>query len=197
MEDHPVMQHVSLHDVSVQRAAEIDASGLTVIAASGRTPLIVASERPKWILLTFDLQSSDFPFHAGFPVFMENVLAWLSRESLALYRTPGVVEVPIPGAEIRGIDGRAAPSRQYMGRTIFEASEPGLYVASRGDARQYVAVNLTSRQYSDINRAGRRESSPAASDPVTLSHELWFYMVSAALLLIAAEWLTYHRRITL
>ena len=197
MEDHPVMQHVSLHDVSVQKAAEIDASGLTVIAASGRVPLIVASERPKWILLTFDLDSSDLPFHAAFPVFMENVLAWLSRERLALYRTPGVVDAPMAGAEIQRIAGGTAPSRQYMGHTIFETSEPGLYVASQGDVRQYIAVNLTSRQYSDINHSALRGSSPAASNPVALSHELWFYMAGAALLLIAAEWLTYHRRITL
>ena len=29
-----------------------------------------------------------------------------------------------------------------------------------------------------------------------LRRELWFYMLCAALLLIGAEWFTYHRRIT-
>jgi hypothetical protein len=197
LEDHPVMQHVALHDVSVQKAAEINASGLTVVAASGRTPLIVASDRPRWMLLTFDLQSSDFPFHSSFPVFIENAMAWLSREPSALYRTTGVVEVPMLGAEIRSLDGRTTPSRQYLGHTIFEAAEPGLYIATKGDVRQYVAVNLTSRQYSDINRSATRQSSAAASSGIRLAHELWFYMLLAAVVLIAAEWFTYHRRITL
>jgi hypothetical protein len=196
-EDHPLMQHVSLHDVSVQQAAEINPAGLTVVAASGRTPLIVASEKPKWILLTFNLQASDFPFHSSFPIFMENVLAWLSREPAALYRTTGVVDIPVAGAEIQSIDGRPTPSRQYLGHTVFEAAEPGLYIAAKGDSRQYVAVNLTSRQYSDINRSLARQTSAAASDRVRLAHEVWFYMLCAALILIAGEWLTYHRRITL
>jgi hypothetical protein len=196
-EDHPLMQHVSLHDVSVQQAAEINPAGLTVVAASGRTPLIVASDKPKWILLTFNLQASDFPFHSSFPIFMENVLAWLSREPAALYRTTGVVDIPVAGAEIQSIDGHPAPSRQYLGHTVFEAAEPGLYVAAKGDSRQYVAVNLTSRQYSDINRSATRQNSAAASSRVRLAHEVWFYMLCAALILIAGEWLTYHRRITL
>jgi len=196
MEDHPLMQHVSLHDVSVQKAAQIDASGLTVVAG-GSVPLIVSSDRPKWIWLTFDLQSSDFPVHAGFPVFMENSLAWLSRERPALYRSSGIVEVPLAGAEIQNIDGRTVNSRQYLGRTVFETSEPGLYVASRGDVRQYVAVNLTSRQYSDINHSSLRNTASSLLRAGRLNHELWFYLVAAALVLIAVEWVTYHRRITL
>jgi hypothetical protein len=196
MEDHPLMQHVSLHDVSVQKAAQIDASGLTVIAG-GSVPLIVSSDRPKWVWLTFDLQSSDFPFHAGFPVFMENSLAWLSRERPALYRSSGIVEIPVAGADIQNIDGRAVNSRQYLGRTVFETSEPGLYVATRGDVRQYVAVNLTSRQYSDINHSSLRSAGSVFSRTGRLSHELWFYLIIAALVLVAAEWFTYHRRITL
>jgi hypothetical protein len=36
----------------------------------------VASETPRWIQLTFDLQASDFPYHAGFPIFLDNAIAW-------------------------------------------------------------------------------------------------------------------------
>jgi hypothetical protein len=90
-ENHPIMQHVPLHDVAIERAARIDAENLTVIAASKQTPLIVVSDKPKWVMLTFDLQSSDFAFHVGFPVFIENVLAWFSRDQLALNRAPGTI----------------------------------------------------------------------------------------------------------
>ena len=51
-EDHPLMQYVSVHDVSIESATRIDAANLTVIAASNQTPLIVASEKPKWVVLT-------------------------------------------------------------------------------------------------------------------------------------------------
>jgi len=48
------------------------------------------------IMLTFDLRDSDFPYHSAFPLFIDNAMAWLSRERLALRRAPGVIDVPIP-----------------------------------------------------------------------------------------------------
>ena len=199
MEDHPVMQHVSLYDVSIERASRINTGNLDVLAASaGNVPLIVASEHPRWIQLTFDLQASDFPYHPAFPIFLDNAIAWFARERLALRRAPGIVEVALPQAEIRTIDGRALPAQPTPTGMLFEASEPGLYVATTEDVRQYVAVNFANRDFSDINntRVHQDDVTLAPALPF-LRHELWFYMLCVALLLIAAEWLTYHRRITL
>jgi hypothetical protein len=198
MEDHPVMQHVSLFDVSVEAASRIDASNLSVLAGSRNSlPLIVASDRPRWILLTFDLLASDFPYHAGFPIFIDNALAWFDRERLALRRSPGIVDIPMPGAQVRTMDGQTLPSRAHLAGTVFEAPEPGLYVASRETERRYVAVNFSSRQFSNINQSAVKTGQvPQASLPF-LRRELWVYMLSLALLLIGTEWFTYHRRITL
>jgi len=198
MENHPVMQHVSLYDVTVENAARLDTANLSVLAASGSgTPLIVASETPRWIQLTFDLQASDFPYHAGFPIFLDNAIAWFGRERLALRRAPGIVEIPLAKAEVRTIDGRAIPTQEGVSGTVFDAAEPGLYVASSGDIRQYVAVNFSNREFSDINNSKIRESSEAQAAGIPFfRHELWFYMLCAAVVLIGAEWFTYHRRIT-
>jgi hypothetical protein len=197
MDEHPLMQYVSVFDVSIDRASQIDAGDLTVVAASDNTPLIVASDRPKWVMLTFDLQSSDFSHHAGFPIFIENALGWLSRERLALRRSPGVVEVPFRNAQIRTLEGREVPARVHMDRTVFETTEPGLYLASEGDNRQYVAVNLADRRYSDVNGSVWSETPVARATPRMFPRELWFYMLCLAVILMAAEWFTYHRRITL
>jgi hypothetical protein len=198
MDNHPVMKHVVLNDVTVDSAARIDPANLTVLAASAAdTPLIVASERPQWILLTFDLGSSDFPYHAGFPLFIDNAMSWFGRDRLALRRMPGMVDIPIAGAQIRTIDGQTIPSRDSLNGTVFEALDPGLYVASRGDVSQYVAVNFANRQYSDINSSHVRDSKSTEASPSLLRRELWYYMLIAAMLLIGAEWFTYHRRITL
>jgi hypothetical protein len=198
MEDHPIMRQVSLHDVTIDTAARIDASNLSILAAAaGNTPLIVASERPRWIMLTFNLEASDFPYHSGFPLFIDNALAWFDRERLALRRAPGVIDVPISGAQVRTIDGRPIPSRDHLDGISFEAPEPGLYVATQGNSQQYVAVNFANRQYSDINNSRIRENKQAPVQAAALGHELWFYMLFGALLLIGAEWYTYHRRITL
>jgi Ca-activated chloride channel homolog len=196
-DNHPVMQYVSVHDVAIEKASRIDPGNLTVIAASKQTPLIVASDKPKWVMLTFDLNSSDFPFHVGFPVFIENVLAWFSREQLALKRSPGIVDVPLANAQIRTIDGRTIPSDQQLGKTVFQTGEPGLYAATQGDERIHLAVNLSNPAFSDVNRSVFKTDPKAAEQHYWLHRELWFYMLLAAMALLAVEWFTYHRRITL
>ena len=196
-DNHPVMQYVSVHDVAIAKASRIDPGNLTVIAASKQTPLIVASDKPKWVMLTFDLDSSDFPFHVGFPVFVDNVLAWFSREQLAIKRSPGVIDVPLANAQIRTIDGKTIPSDQQLGKTVFQTGEPGLYAATQGDDRVHVAVNLANPAFSDVNRSVFKTDSKAAEQHYWLRRELWFYMLFAAVVLISIEWFTYHRRITL
>jgi hypothetical protein len=198
-ETHPVMRHVSLYDVSIESAGKIDAANLIALASSGAgTPLILASEHPRWVQLTFSLEASDFPYHSGFPIFVDNAIAWFGRERLALRRNPGIVEIPLARAEVRTIDGKSIPTQEGPGGTVFEAPDPGLYVASSADVRQYVAVNFSSRDFSDINSSNIKEGGSVKTAGIPfLRRELWFYMLCAALLLIGAEWFTYHRRITL
>jgi hypothetical protein len=199
-EDHPVMRYVSLHDVLVEKAARLDGAGLTVLAeAEDRSPLVLASDepgRPRWLLLPFSLQTSDFPLHPGFPLFVDNALAWLGREPLALRRQPGLVSAPFPKAEIKKLDGTAVPSYTQAGSTVFSA-EPGLYVANTEAGTRRIAVSLASAQYSNVNAMGSSENARAVVNAGWLQEELWVYMLAAAALLIAAEWFTYHRGITL
>jgi hypothetical protein len=196
-EDHPIMQFVSVHDVSIEKASQIDASNLTVIAASNDVPLIVASPKPKWVLLTFDLESSDLAFQAGFPVFVDNVLAWFSRDGVALRRSPGLVNIPMANAQITTIDGKPVASHQVLNETVFEAPDPGLFVATQDDTTMHIAVNLSNPAFSDVNKSSQQQAATAGADRPPLSHELWFYMVFVALILATVEWFTYHRRITL
>jgi hypothetical protein len=195
------MQFLSLHDVSISHAAKIDASNLTVLAASGQDPLIVASSAAsagaRWIMLTFNLQASDFPEHESFPLFVDNALRWFGRDRLALRRTIGTVEVPIANASISGPDGKTVPSQTYMERTVFEAFEPGLYAATKDGQRQYIAVNLLDRRSSDINQRTAVRPSDINPAPRFFRRELSFYILLTAVLLLSLEWFTYHRRITL
>ena len=140
-EEHPVMRHVGLEDVSIQNVLKIDPQQLTVIAASNDTPLIVTSENPRRVMLTFDLRSSDFPLQAGFPVFIHNALAWLSE-----------------------------------GRPTMHAANPLFF---------------------NVNESVLKDTHFTFPHASWLHHELWFYMLAAALLLLMIEWLTYCRRITL
>jgi hypothetical protein len=121
----------------------------------------------------------------------------MSREQLALRRTPGTVEVPLANAQVRNSEGTLVPSQQQLGNTVFRTTQPGLYAVSQGDTRLQVAVNLTNPALSNINQSSFVSGTPPVSAGGWLSHELWFYMLLAAIVLISVEWLTYHRRITL
>jgi hypothetical protein len=61
----------------------------------------------------------------------------------------------------------------------------------------HVAVNLSNRNFSDLNRSAFRNGSGISFEQHLLRRELWFYMLLAAVALVAIEWFTYHRRITL
>jgi hypothetical protein len=199
-EDHPVMRYVSLHDVALERAARFENADMQVLAETAdHTPLILASgeqQRPRWVLMAFSLKNSDFPLHSGFPLFVDNALGWLSREALALRRQPGMVSVPLAQAEVKALNGDRMTSYSRGNTTMFEASEPGLYIATHEDTRQYVAVNLANPQYSNLNRTVSLKDVPAAATAGWLGQELWFYMIGIAALLLAIEWFTYHRGIT-
>ena len=154
------MQYVSVHDVAIERASRIDPGDLTVIAASKQTPLIVASDRPKWVMLTFDLDSSDFPFHVGFPVFIDNVLSWFNREQLAIKRSPGVVDVPLLNAQIRTIDGKTIPSEQQLGKTIFQTSDPDSIPPLRAmTGFMSQSISRTRRSRMSIDPSSRRTAA--------------------------------------
>jgi hypothetical protein len=141
LQNHPVMRHVGLQDVSIPNVVKVDPQQLTIIAASNDTPLILASENPRRVMLTFDLSSSDFPVQAGFPVFIHNALAWLSEERPAMH-----------------------------------AANPLFF---------------------NVNDSTLRDDHVTESRGSLLHHEVWFYMVAAAIVLLMVEWLTYYRRITL
>src|SRR5213593_128440 len=85
---HPILHYVPETNVFIERANRIDSENLTVVAGSKETPLIVVSENPRRVMLTFDLGASNFPLQNGFPIFMENVFAWLTRNQSEVNRAP-------------------------------------------------------------------------------------------------------------
>ena len=197
--DHPIMHFVPLHDLKIDSASLVDAGDRTVIASSDRTPLIVATDGPdKSVFVGFELDSSDFPLHTGFPIFVQNVLAWFSGEELAHRSGLGIVELPIETTTVTGLNGETLPTESRFGQTVIEAGEPGLFTATEAGRRVRVAANLGDRRVSDVNRTTFADMPTGVPAPLpALANELWFYMLLLALFLVGAEWWTYHRRITL
>ncbi len=200
-ESHPILKFVSFIDVDIRSARHLDfatEANIQIVAEAAQTPLIVTGEGlPHWVMVNFDFEESDFSVRPGFPIFMKNVIAWFVGESLTLRRRVGMVEVPLQQASIKSFDGESVAAKTNLGSTWFECLEPGLFVASSGDASIHVAVNLSSHGISDLNRSMLAEqNSDATLNRRLLHRELWVYLLLISIVLITLEWWTYHRRIT-
>jgi len=209
---HPVLRFVALEDLRIDRAARVSASasngqraGPEVVVGDRSLPLVLLSDEEERIVrVSFALEDSNFPLHPGFPIFLSNTLGWLMDEQIALTRAPGRVEVPIPGATVTDIEGNDVTAWPLSDRTVFMADQPGFFtLASDDDRRLRVAVNLASVERSSVNDSDLASAEVvaaastvvAAADPGP-SDELWIVLLLLALLLVVAEWVTYHKRVT-
>ncbi len=107
-------------------------------------------------------------------------------------------------AVVTDLEGNEIVSWPLSDRTVFLADQPGLYtVVAAGGRRLRVAVNLASAERSSVNdsRLASGDMTAAASIVVAgaepgPSEELWIFLLLLALVLVVAEWVTYHRRLT-
>ncbi len=199
---HPVTDSLSLRDVLADRALAIrPGAGATTIAADGRgRPLILASASgPRWVEVAFALGDSNLALQAGFPVFLSNVLTWMTGEPLAQQSGLGLVQVPVAGAKVLDLQGQKVATREAPGATLIEAEQPGLYTALAPDRRVHVAANIADPAVTAIN-ASRLAAQPTA--PVLQAGapgwaaNPWLALLLIAALLQVLEWWTYNRRLT-
>ena len=220
---HPVLRFVALEDLRIDRAARIamptDGESRAqssvgearreplaeVVVGDASLPLVLVSEQPERIVrVSFALEDSNFPLHPGFPIFLSNTLGWLMDEQGALARSPGRIEVPLPMATVTDLEGSDVVAWPFSDRTVFLADQPGLYtvVAEGSDRRLRVAVNLASAERTSVNDSGLASDEIGTSSTVLASaepgpsEELWVFLLLLALFLVVAEWVTYHRRLT-
>ena len=198
--DHPILSHVSLADVIVERAAHIDPGEHEVIAGTSAEPVLIVGENPlRWAELTFDIADSSFPLQAGFPIFLANAVAWLTSTDV-VPAALGRFTVPARVASVTDGRGNEVPTRSLGDITVFNPEAPGLYSVRTADGELVVSANLLSPKVSAVNASAfAGESAGAALVDLTGSvggGELWIVLILVALVLILIEWWTYHRRMT-
>jgi hypothetical protein len=197
---HPLMEHVSLDDVIVEKAALVERGDYRVVAGSDEEPLILASETPqRSAVLTFALEDSNLPFQAGFPVLLSNAVSWLSGTEV-LASSLSTVAVPIRSGVVKDLEGQGVPSRAAGARTSFLPEAPGLYSVTGSEGAVVVSANLLSPRVTAVNDSALQSTEGPADFASTKSSgrqgELWVGLAGFALALLLLEWWTYHRRLT-
>lgn len=219
---HPLSQDLPWRDLHVRRAGlqgpAIAAGGVPVVAAGG-VPVVQArgsaegvlvgtlvgtlvgsgrAPRP-WVRVGFALSDSNLAHQAGFPVFMSRAIEWLSPRSVPLVRDLGMVGLPWGRVTVTDDGGHPVAVTGGADSTRFEAQRPGIYRARDGDIEHTVVVNALDPRHAEINRsrfAGTPQSTSMTAEPPPSPVEPWWLLAAVALVLLAIEWMTYSRRLT-
>jgi hypothetical protein len=89
------------------------------------------------------------------------------------------------------------PIAKVEGTSVATLTRVGFYEARAGGATSVLAVNAGSPEVSDLRTARLPGTAGAgASSSASRGRPWWLLAVAVGLVLIAAEWLTWQRRVT-
>ncbi len=200
--------------------------GESTIAYSVRDSIVAAKRDGRRKILAFGFSlpaagrasATDLPMRVAFPMLLVNTLDWFAGDQadlLTTYPTGRRERIPLDGvvgateAVVTAPDTVETKTPIIDGLATFYGNKVGFYeVTAKGPdgkimATIKLAANLASVAESDIAPSGLKElnlggktlTAPESFE-ITRSQKLWWYFVLIALALIVAEWVTYHRRIT-
>ena len=203
---HPLMENISLKDLFVERAqktvARKEGGDAVLIAAAGNQALAWVHEQGvRRIAFGFSLEQSNFALHAAFPVFLNNALNWMASEPTLVKAGLGTMELPLADARVVAADGSELSARAIPGGSLVEMTEPGFYTAVSAQQRLRIAVNVLDRRTTEINKSGFKpmvvEGSASMPAQRPLHLDPWLLLLLAAVVLLAFEWWSWNRRVTL
>jgi Ca-activated chloride channel homolog len=215
----PLLQHISLADVSVLDAVRIPLPEWATPVVAGdlegeNIPLIFRGEVDgrRIAVLAFDLRHSDLPLQVAFPLLWANLIDWLAPgagSAVPAQANPGeALTINAPeGAQTAAVtlpDRSTVRLQADNGRFLFtNTHQLGLYRLSfpqtNGAGREAAfTVNLFSVLESDLDPADNlpgiaMQGAQAGTGTQQAMREWWRPLAMLALGLLVGEWLVYHR----
>jgi hypothetical protein len=211
---HPIVRWTALDDVNIARGHKLVAGpGDKVVGASAEGPILVTGQRGpfKFVAIGFDPRDSDLPLRVAWPLVLLNSINFFTDEDaqyISSFRTGDVWRVPFASpsgqAKLKAPGGGEVVVPVHEGRAVYLGDRAGFYellAASPGEPNVAFAANLLDAEESAIETAKELVVDGKAAGKIEgfqigVRRELWIYLLLAALLLTAIEWITYHRRIT-
>lgn len=216
-EDSPITSFVDLDEMSLLQFRAIEAAWAQPLFQAGGEAILAAGEvnAQQIAILPFDLRDSNLPLLIAWPVLMANLMDWFSpsdivslpdgltvgdvlvisppliAESIRVTTPEGTVhELPVEGDKVAFAD------TGKLGLYRLEVLQAGEVVSA-----QSFAVNLFATGESDIGPVPEADLQlggglvAAEADEQLGTQEFWMWLALAALLLLAIEWVVYHRRL--
>jgi Aerotolerance regulator N-terminal len=204
---HPLAANVSWRDLQVRRAmlAKLSASNkqndVVLAKGSGESVLIATgNQSTRWITVGFALGDSNFAMQSSFPIFLGNALAWLTGAAPPRAHGLGAIEIPYANAKVTGFDGKLLMTINGARTTVFDAAQPGVFTVTSDAGVEQIVANVIDPQFSDINRsrfAVEPQQLARSFAAARFGFEPWVALLVFAIAVLAFEWVTFTRRITI
>ena len=213
----PLLYDVDLSNVDVAATADLQGSTFgTVVISSPAGPVLLVRDggpaQPPAAVLGVYLHDSDLVLRTAFPILVNHLSEFLAPNAVpSLSQEPGtpVTLAPGPGArEVlvtrpdRHIDvvARGRSNLVASGGTLLftDTAEVGLYkvtVVGPGATQQdsYIAVNAPGTSIAPQEQLDVTGATGKAQASASLYQGLWTVIAVAGLVVLALEWLVYHR----
>ncbi len=209
--EHPLMRfNLDPSNVIISKALQlkIPADAPALVSTAG-SPLIADLSRGgrQILLIGFDISDSNWPLNLSFPLFFQNLLAWVPRSALAAETTvPAGRPLTLASsgefetATVRSPNGTTETLALDPMRSVYFSGteQTGLYEVKVGGIALPYAVNVLDRAESAIRPAESldlgRATVEAVQGSIRQKQELWTWFLLAALAFLSIEWWIYSRR---
>jgi len=208
---HPVSRFVNFDTLTVfeARAIELPKPSAHLVDAGDVSLISVFDQYPiRAVVIAFDIYASDWPFRVSFPIFVSNMLEWLTRTSedrLLAHLSTGEVLTLRASAEVEQgelVDPRGnVASLDFSGDGVATSSAAryaGLYKMTIGDRETTLAANLLDRRESDTTPREKltlgAEEVEKERGTIRTNREIWKHLALAAFVVLLVEWYVYNRK---
>lgn len=208
----PLMQSVEMEKVYVEKAfTSEELASLDIVASRGETPLILSGTYEGYpiIVVTFELSSSDWPLHPGFPLFMFHSIQELTENKGMLgYFYPGQSLDYFPAsdvttAEILDKDGKVVFTSETFDQPIELPASPGLYTLKetkgKTEESRAIYIMLEDSEKTILTEESFTVSAVSSVDQgeeTTTSKNISLLFLMLALVVLLVEWEVYRRGIS-
>ena len=208
---HPLMRWIGMRDINIGSARKLKLErGDEVVAASFGEPMIVTRLQPKRKLvgIAFDIRNSDLPLRVAFPVLIINLIDFFQLDEDSLIQNYGTgqtwtVKVPQEEgqAQVKTPRGRVVPAPISQGRAVVYGEQAGFYELTLQDGTIIpIAANLSDPTESTLTPSQIAEAEAEPKDQASSlffdRKELWIWALLILLGVLALEWWSYNRRVT-
>jgi hypothetical protein len=196
---HQILDGVDTEFVRLQRAVAFDRPGLRPIALSrDGTPLVSVEDSVsgRLVVIGFSTADSNIASLPAFPVLVANGIDWLGRPDRGLRRSMGPVALPAATTSVVSPTGQSLTLTRSGDSVTTILAAPGLYRIEARGASRVMTVGLDDPRRSNLQISSVPPATTGAPRGPVRVLPWWAIATWTAFILVAVEWLTWLRRLT-